>query len=585
MSQQTSQEHSQRPGPTLFGKWLLLFLAVGLFIVLILAVRPSFIKAAWAGFARIVHAKNTPPPTPLVEHSKLEIQNPPVLVPQQQTPPSAEAQAQSMWAEFEKSSWAAPLQDWSSLHPDIPCAAFRGDLLGSADRQWSQRCSTSREREAAHWSFYVFGLQEPLISRLEQFDVTTGALAEQTLVSVQSALQTRLTARYGPAEDRSRKYSVPAVPWPVHVHWQAADLEIQLDLTEFDPSRKEGRLRLQGRHRALLDALDDDQRLNKVGGVSNSLYQAGSPMNGQLADNLRSDFPDVAVMLTKYQPDPDPQTREADQQKMREAIQKQLQSQVKAAQAAGQTGPRAFIVAGQQTITNWKAEQFRDALTRVLTAAKNSSPDRQPVLLLASDYLAWRLPGVMTNDKSQAGHWGEWRTQLAALGVMYEESATSPDEEPWTYTGSLLQRVWTDYGQTDWGERAFVLLQDQGWDTGRQCAAGADQFRQVIQQSLLFLEKHSKSPYQLDVQLALAQAYETWWSLSQARTVQEGSEVDPQKYQEGAEAARKQSITRYEQLLQTAPQSDHAAYARRELPRLMLSIDTGQRRFYCTVWD
>lgn len=365
-------------------------------------------------------------------------------------PPSAEAQARSLWAEFEKSSWGAPLQDWSSLHPDIPCAAFRGDLLGSADRQWSQRCSASREREAAHWSFYVFGLQEPLISRLEQFDVTTGALAEQTLAAVQSALQTRLTVRYGPAEDRSRKYSVPAVPWPVRVHWQAADLEIQLDLTEFDPSRKEGRLSLQGCHRALLDALDDDQRLNKVGGVSNSLYQAGSPMNGQLADNLRPDFPDVAVMLTKYQPDPDPQTREADQQKMREAVQKQLQSQVKAAQTAGQAGPRAFIVAGQQTITNWKAEQFRDALMRVLTAARNSSPDRQPVLLLAADYLARRLPSVMTNDKSQAGHWGEWRTELAALGVMYEESATSPDEYRYRPTPLLLHRLGLTSAKRQW---------------------------------------------------------------------------------------------------------------------------------------
>src|SRR5258707_7852313 len=110
MSQQTSQEHSQRPGPTLFGKWLLLFLAVGLFIVLILAVRPSFIKAAWAGFARIVHAKNTPPPTPLVEHSKLEIQNPPVLAPQQQTPPSAEAQAQSMREGFRSEEHTSELQ-------------------------------------------------------------------------------------------------------------------------------------------------------------------------------------------------------------------------------------------------------------------------------------------------------------------------------------------------------------------------------------------------------------------------------------------------------------------------------------------
>ncbi len=555
-------------------------------MLLIVAIRPSFIKAAWAGFERVLHAKSTPPPALQAKIFAHEMQSPSFTAPQQQTPPSAEALVQNLWAEFEKSTWGEPLQSWSSLHPDIPCAPFRAEILSGADRQWSQRCSTSREPEAPHWSFYIFTLQEPLVSRLEQFDVTTAALPAETLKTVENSLQTQLAARYGPGEDRSPQIArARAVPWPEHVHWHAPDLEIQLDLVEFDPQRKEGRLRLQGRQRALLEALAGDQRLNKAGGVSSFLYQVGSPMNAQLADNLRPDFPDVALMLIKYQPDPDPQTREADQRKMREAIQQQLQSQIKSAQAAGQTGIRAVIVAVPQTNTNWKAEEFHDALVRLLTSAKTSPPDRQPILLLAADHLAWRLPSVMTNDKSQAGHWLEWRTQLASLGVTYEESALSPDENPWTYTGNLLQRVWTDYSETDWGERAFLLLLTQGWDTGVECAAGRDQFRQVIQRGLPFLEKHAKSPYQLDVQLAVAQAYETWWSLSQAPTGEEYSDVDPQKYREGAEVARRESIARYEQLLQTAPQSDHAAYALRELPRLKLGIDTGQRRFYCTIED
>jgi hypothetical protein len=38
-------------------------------------------------------------------------------------------------------------------------------------------------------------------------------------------------------------------------------------------------------------------------------------------------------------------------------------------------------------------------------------------------------------------------------------------------------------------------------------------------------------------------------------------------------------------LVQTAAQSDHAVYARRELPHLKLGIDTGQRRFYCSMAD
>ena len=117
------------------------------------------------------------------------------------------------------------------------------------------------------------------------------------------------------------------------------------------------------------------------------------------------------------------------------------------------------------------------------------------------------------------------------------------------------------------------------------CAAGSDQFRTVIQQGLQFQEQRPKSPYLLDVQLAVAQAYETWWSLSQAPTGEEYSDVEPGRYQEGADAARQKSIAYYAQLLQTTAQSDHAAYARRVLPRLKLGIDTGQRRFYCTIGD
>jgi len=595
VSQKTSPEQSQqpapareiRPGSTLLGKRLLALLAVSSLAVLILAVRSSSIKAAWAGFARIIHSKNTPPPAALAISAKPAMQTSPVIVQPQQTPPSAEALAQNLWTAFEKSAWGVPLQDWSSLHTDIPCEPFRGNMWGGgADRQWSQRCSTSRQPDAVHWSFYIFDLQEPLVSHLEQFDVTTLALPEQTLETVGNSLQARLAAHYGPGEDRSPKIArARAVPWPQHVFWQAADLEIQLDLAEFDPQLKEGRLRLQGRHRALLEALADDQRLNKVGGASSFLHDVASPMSAQLADNLRPDYPDVALMLMKYQPDPDPR-------KMREAIQHQLQSQIKSAQAAGQTGIRAVIIAAPQTNTNWKADEFHDALVRLLTSVKTSPPDRQPILLLAADHLARRLPSVMTNDKSQAGHWPEWRAQLAKLGVTYEESAMSPDENPWIYTGNLLRRVWTDYGETDWGERAFLMLLSQGWDTSVECAAGTDQFRQVIQQGLPFMEKHAKSPYQLDVQLAVAQAYETWWSLSlapmpsQAPTAEEDSEpVIYRQYQEGAEAARQQSIARYEQLLQTTPPSDQAAYARRELPRLKLGFDTGQRRFYCTVTD
>ncbi len=82
--------------------------------------------------------------------------------------------------------------------------------------------------------------------------------------------------------------------------------------------------------------------------------------------------------------------------------------------------------------------------------------------------------------------------------------------------------------------------------------------------------------------LASAQAYETWWSLS--RATPKDDYVQPEKYREGAEAARKRAIGIYEQVATSAPQSLESAYARRQLPRLKLGLDTAQRRYFC-IYD
>jgi hypothetical protein len=286
--EQLPQPAEQRPtfpegirvSPPSSGKRLFLLLGLGLVILIIGTARLSLLKSALAKFEPIDHPKTAPLPASSAKISEHATEGASVMTLQQQASPSAGAQAQNFWAEFEKSVWGAPLQDWSRLHPDILCEPFRGRMVGTgADRQWSHRCSTSGQPEAAHWSFYVFGLQEPLVARLEQFDVTTATLPEEALGDVQNQLQSRIGARFGPGEDRSGPKAVLTheVRWPRNVRWQAPDLEIQLGLVEFDPQRKEGRLRLQGRHRALLEALNEDNRLESVGtsAYSYEYYRTG----------------------------------------------------------------------------------------------------------------------------------------------------------------------------------------------------------------------------------------------------------------------------------------------------------------------
>jgi hypothetical protein len=493
---------------------------------------------------------------------------------QQASAPQPESEAQRLWSEFGKADWSATPDKWSRLHPEAACEPFHGVIwVSGADRQWTQRCSEGRRETAAHWSFYIFSLEPPLLTHLEQFDGSTTVLPGEELKQVQHSLQALLTTRYGAGQDHSApKLQGHQVAWPSDVTWRTSDLEIQLNLSEFDRKRNEGRLSLMARHRLLLDALSEDDRLKKIDSRA-YMSQVGSPIDEDLSRELLADLPDISTMLTHPQPPPDPA-------EMRAAVE-QLQDQLRA-QTAGQ-GARAAVLALPQA--RWTPEQFHNALVRLLTTAKTAGTDRQPVLLLAADRLAWRLPVAIVDDRSDMEHWNQWREQLAKLGVIYQQPEIAPVADAWPYGGDLLKQVWANYGQSDWGERAFLLLLNQGFDPGPDCGAGSDSFRAVIQQGEQFLNGHPQSHLLPEVQLSLAQAYETWWSLSQANSYPEDSEVNPANYQPGASAALQKSIQYYKQLLEASPASDDAAYARRELPRLMLRVDTGQRRFYCTVGD
>jgi len=110
-----------------------------------------------------------------------------------------------------------------------------------------------------------------------------------------------------------------------------------------------------------------------------------------------------------------------------------------------------------------------------------------------------------------------------------------------------------------------------GWDSSGMCDAGSDQFRTVIAHGEKFLAEHPSSPHRLDVTLALAMAYENWWSLSRARPGDDY--VEPARYHDGAEAARQKAIGIYEQIAKMAADSPEATYARRCLPRLKLGVD------------
>ncbi|MES1241280.1 MAG: hypothetical protein ABUT39_06635 [Acidobacteriota bacterium] len=130
--------------------------------------------------------------------------------------------------------------------------------------------------------------------------------------------------------------------------------------------------------------------------------------------------------------------------------------------------------------------------------------------------------------------------------------------------------------QEDWSDEAFLALQDDGW-AGQDGQEGC--FRQVIEHGESFL-KERPGTRTAQVLFDVAQAYETWWSLSRD-TGEDGIVPEPALFEPGADRARAAAIAGYERLIQVEPESWQAATARHQLLYLRLGIDTRQRRFYC----
>jgi len=444
------------------------------------------------------------------------------VVPQAPSPSPVSA-AGAIWGQLQAVSWGAPYAEWQRAHSQLACRAYSwGEDGRSPDELWAYRCAQAAQPVTAEWLFYALSLNEPVTARLEQFRAVVAGLSPAMLKEAHRELSGCLSSRYGAADDPGSVEQFGSAYWRDLWRWRSGDLEILLYL--FEPPRAPPCLEIMVRRRPLLDSLAAEQRLQDL--VFGDSCGCCTPLDIQLAKQLGAEFPALASLL-------------ADEQ-------------------AG----RDYQLGGQ-------------ALIELIEAAETSSPERRAMLLLAADRLADRL---FVTERQSPG-WDQVRKQLAACGLNFEWDELGGG---WGYTHDLLWRVWEDYQGTPWGEQAFLLIENRGWEPHVGCGSGSDQFRMVIRNGERFLREHPQTPHRPDILLALAQAYETWWSVSQAGANDEY--VDPTRYQEGAADARQKAIQYYEQVLRAAPASDHAAYVRLELPRLKLGLDTFQRRFFC-VYD
>ncbi len=237
--------------------------------------------------------------------------------------------------------------------------------------------------------------------------------------------------------------------------------------------------------------------------------------------------------------------------------------------------PELQSVLGVQTSKS-NDPAYRRVLFQLLDNAEKSSPAQRPAIFLAADFVAQEIWCAMENKADCH----QLRTDLARYHLTLQGAGLGG---VFIYPHDLLWRLWRDYPSTDWGERAFVILLEYGWDTSGTCMKGADQFREVIRQGESFLAQHPASTYRPQVTFLVAQAYEAWWSLSRVADGQDDY-IDPKPYRQGADDARVKAIALYERVVQMTPQTRLGDYARQSIPLLQERQDTDQHKFFC-VYD
>lgn len=224
---------------------------------------------------------------------------------------------------------------------------------------------------------------------------------------------------------------------------------------------------------------------------------------------------------------------------------------------------------------NLDPKLVRPLLQNLLQVAKTASAEAKPALLLAANSVAARL--VLPDDPRSL----EAKQQMDSLdteGLTFRWA----ELDGWFYKNDLLWKLHQEYPATDEGADALLLLLRGGWGSGPCCSTGSDPFRAVVQHGEDFLAHRTHAPHRMEMLFLLAQAYDTWWSLSRIpEQSQREGDPPPEPYREGAAAARDKAIAYYKEIVESAPHSVEADCSRKPLQLLQDNEDTHQRRFYC----
>jgi len=253
------------------------------------------------------------------------------------------------------------------------------------------------------------------------------------------------------------------------------------------------------------------------------------------------------------------------------------ESKKKVLDALAPVFPELQSVLGVQT-TKSNDPTYRRAVFQLLEEAEKRPANQRPVIYFAADMVVRQI-------------WCDFQNKAECVQLRVDfaryQLTLAGDElgGVFIYPHDLLWRLWRDYPATEWGERAFVLLLNMGWDTSATCAKGSDQTREVIRQGESFLQERPSSPNRGTVTLLVAEAYASRWSLSNEPAGSGMSDyVDQKEFREGAEEARVKAIGYFEEVVRLAPETSLSRFALEVLPPLRDKEILDNYRFYC-VYD
>ena len=143
----------------------------------------------------------------------------------------------------------------------------------------------------------------------------------------------------------------------------------------------------------------------------------------------------------------------------------------------------------------------------------------------------------------------------------------------WTCVAPLWSAYMRSNPHTRWSHLAYLHA------LGTECDGLG--YLQVAREGPSWLARHPNSGFEPFVLQAIAEAYETWWSLSRAPKDEEF--VTASEHAEGADDAQLEAVRWFSRLRERHPDSAQALASAVRANQIAIGVDTGQRRFFCVI--